>query len=98
MYLSFKDICLCVLKALILTLIFVALIGLIMFDYKIGINYCDLMNIPTDLALSVMSLGMAINITIIMFVIEIIVLYFIIKKLKRIQLFNNICEFLSIDY
>ena len=98
MYLSFKDICLCVLKALILTLIFVALIGLIMFDYKIGIYYCDLMNIPRDLALSVMSLGMAINITIIMFVIEIIVLYFIIKKLKRIQLFNNICEFLSIDY
>ena len=76
MYLSFKDICLCVLKALILTLIFVALIGLIMFDYKIGINYCDLMNIPRDLALSVMSLGMAINITIIIFIFTRNIMYF----------------------
>ena len=66
MYLSFKDICLVCLKAFILTLIFSGLVFLMQFNYNIGISYCELLNIPKDFALTVISPGMAIEVAIIM--------------------------------
>lgn len=83
MYLDFKDVCLIFIKTLILTLIVVGLSFLIRFDYNIGIRYCEILNIPKDFALTMVSPGMAIEVAIIMFVVEMIGLYFIIKILKK---------------
>ena len=83
MYLDFKDVCLIFIKTLILTLIVVWLLFLILFDYNIGIRYCEILNIPKDFALTMVSPGMAIEVSIIMFVVEMIGLYFIIKILKK---------------
>ena len=90
MYLSFKDICLVCLKAFILTLIFSGLVFLMQFNYNIGISYCELLNIPKDFALTVISPGMAIEVAIIMLVIEMVVFFLLFKELKRIKLFNFI--------
>ncbi len=98
MYLSFKDICLISLKSLILTLIFLGLFLLVKFDYNVGISYCGLLNIPKGFAFTIISPGMAIEVAIIMFVIEMVVFFLVIKKLKRIKLFNSFCEFLSLNY
>lgn len=98
MYISFKDLLFCFLKALILTII-VAGLGLLgYYDYHLGISYCNLMNIPKDLALSVVSPGMAIEFGIVLFVFEIIGLYFIIKLLRRNKYIDNLCYFLSLEY
>lgn len=83
MYLDFKDVCLIFIKTLIITLIVVGLLFLIRFDYNIGIRYCEILNIPKDFALTMVSPGMAIEVAIIMFVVEMIGLYFIIKILKN---------------
>lgn len=83
MYLDFKDVCLIFIKTLIITLIVVGLLFLIRFDYNIGIRYCEILNIPKDFALTMASPGMAIEVAIIMFVVEMIGLYFIIKILKK---------------
>ena len=98
MHLSFKDICLVCLKAFILTLIFSGLVFLMQFNYNIGISYCELLNIPKDFALTVISPGMAIEVAIIMLVIEMVVFFLLFKELKRIKLFNSFCNFLSLDY
>lgn len=98
MYLSFKDICLICLKTFILTLIFSGLVFLIHFNYNIGIRYCELLNIPKDFALTIISPGMAIEVAIIMLVIEMVIFFLLLKKLKRIKLFNSFCDFLSLDY
>lgn len=83
MYLDFKDVCLIFIKTLIITLIVVGLLFLIRFDYNIGVRYCEILNIPKDFALTMVSPGMAIEVAIIMFVVEMIGLYFIIKILKK---------------
>lgn len=98
MYLSFKDICLICLKTFILTLIFSGLVFLMQFNYNIGISYCELLNIPKDFALTVISSGMAIEVAIIMLVIEMVIFFLLFKELKRIKLFNSFCNFLSLDY
>ena len=98
MYLSFRDICLVCLKAFLLTLIFLGLFFLIRFNYNVGISYCQFLNIPKDFALTIVSPGMAIEVAIIMLVIEMVILFLLIKKLKRIKLFNSFCNFLSLDY
>ena len=90
MYLSFKDICLVCLKAFILTLIFSGLVFLMQFNYNIGISYCELLNIPKDFALTVISPGMAIEVAIIMLVIEMVVFFLLFKELKRIKLFTTL--------
>lgn len=98
MYLSFKDLFLGILKALILTSIIVGLVYLGAFDYHLGISYCNIMNIPKDLALSINSPGMATEVGIVLFVLQMIGLYFATKLFKRFDVFNNFCEFLSLDY
>lgn len=98
MYLSFRDICLIFLKSFLLTLLFLGLFFLIRFNYNIGISYCKLLNIPKDFALTMVSPGMAIEVSSIMLVIEMIIFFLLIKKFKRIKLFNFLCNFLSLDY
>lgn len=81
-----------------LTLIFSGLILLMSFNYSVGISYCELLNIPKNFALTIISPGMAIEVAIIMFVIEMVIFFLLIKKLKRVKLFNSFCNFLSLNY
>ena len=97
MYLSFKDIMLAVLKSIILTSILVGLGALGMLDYQLGIGYCNLMNIPKDVALTMVSPGMAIEFGIILFVFEFIALCLLVKQLKKIKTFDRFCDFLSFE-
>ena len=98
MYISLKDLLLCVLKSLLLTSFLCCLYFLGMFDYKLGIEYCNLMNIPKDLTLSVASPGMAIDVCIVLFIFEMIGLYFIIKLLRRNKHIDTLCDFLRLYY
>lgn len=97
MYLSFKDVIFTILKAFILTTIFALMLKLCLFNYNLGIICCNLMDIPKDLALTIMSSGMAIDITVILLVVETVILYFVVKNLKRIKLFAHFLDFLSLD-
>ena len=97
MYLSFKDVMLVVLKSIIITAIIFGLGALGALDYHLGIGYCNLMNIPKDLALTMVSPGMAIEIGIILFVFEFIVLCLLVKQLKKIKTFDRFCDFLSFE-
>lgn len=98
MYLDFEDGLLIIVKALILSAIVGLLIALGIFDYNLGVSFCNLMNIPKGFAPSVMSPGMAIDFTVVMFVIEMIGLFFIVNNLKKIKLFENFFSFISFDY
>lgn len=98
MYLNFKDLLLIILKSLILTLIVIGLMLLGVLDYHLGIGYCSIMNIPQDFAITVFSPGMAIEVCIILYVVELVGFYFIIKLFRRFNMFNNFYEFLDFDY
>ena len=98
MYLSFKGICLCILKYFILTLLIGVVIELALFNYNIGIKCCDMMNISRDLALTIISPGIAIEIGIVLFVFEFVGFFFIIKFFRRFNMINNFCEFLWFQY
>lgn len=97
MYLSFKDIMLIVLKSIIVTSIIVGLGALGALDYHLGIGYCNLMNIPKDLALTMVSPGMAIEVGIILFVFEFVILCLLVKQLKKIEIFDRFFDFLSFE-
>lgn len=98
MYLDFEDLLLIIVKTLILSAIVGLLIALAIFDYNLGVSFCNLINIPKDFEPSVMSPGMAIDFTVVMFVIEMIGLFFIVNNLKKIKLFEKFLNFISFDY
>lgn len=98
MYLSFKELMLAVLKGIIIISIVVGLVALGILDYHLGIGYCNILNIPKDLALTVVSPGMAIEVGIVLFVFEFIALCFAVKVLKRFNTFDKFCNFLNLDY
>ena len=98
MYLSFKDLILAILKGIIITSIVVVVVALGILDYHLGIGYCNLLNIPKDLALTMFSPGMAIEFGIVLFVFEFIVLCFAVKVLKRFKTFDKFCNFLNLEY
>lgn len=98
MFLRFKDVCLCFFKFFILILILLGLFHLIRFNYNIGISYCELLNIPKDFALTMTSPGMAIEVAIIMFVLETTIFFLIIKKFKNLKFFRVIFNMLKCYY
>lgn len=83
MYLNFKEIISMVVKCLIYFIIIVLLFILEIFNYRAGISFCDVMKMPYDFAITPISSNMTANISIIMFVIEIIILFYIIKIIKK---------------
>lgn len=97
MYLSFKDVMLIILKSIIITAIIFGLGALGALDYHLGISYCNLMNIPKDLALTMVSPGMAIEVGIVLFVFEFVALCLLVKQLKKIKTFDRFCDFLSFE-
>ena len=58
----------------VLITIIVSLI-LIWFDYRLGVKFCILNNIPKDFSITMISPGMAINICIVLFVFEVGFIY-----------------------
>lgn len=98
MYLSFKELMLAILKGIIIISIVAVLVALGILDYHIGIGYCNLLNIPKDLALTMVSPGMAIEVGIVLFFFEFIALCFSVKVLKRFKTFDKFCNFLNLDY
>lgn len=97
MYLSFKDLMLCILKGLIVSSIVLGLVALGILDYHLGIGYCNLLNIPKDLALTMVSPGMAIEVGIVLFVFEFVALCLLVKQLKKFKIFDRFCDFLSFE-
>lgn len=98
MYLSFKDFMLIVLKSIIVTSIIFGLGALGALDYHLGIGYCNLMNIPKDLAFTMVSPGMAIEIGILLFVFEFAILFILVRRLKRFKAFDRFCDFISFEF
>lgn len=98
MYLSFKELMLAILKGIIIISVVAVLVALGILDYHLGIGYCNLLNIPKDLALTMVSPGMAIEVGIVLFVFEFIALCFAVKVLKRFKTFDKFCNFLNLDY
>ena len=94
---SLKDALFILLKSIFNITILIGLVFLGYYDYHLGISYCNFMNIPKDLAISVVSPGMAIEVGIVLFVFEIIGLYFIVKLLRRNKYIDNFCDFISIE-
>lgn len=94
MYLDFKDICLIIFKSLVWIIIICLLFELCIFNYNLGVTFCNYMDIPRDLALTIVSPGMAIEVCIILFVFELVGLYFIIKFLRINKYIDNFCNFL----
>ncbi|MBO4246106.1 MAG: hypothetical protein J5892_05180 [Bacilli bacterium] len=98
MYLSFKDFMLIVLKSIIVTSIIFGLGALGALDYHLGISYCNLMNIPKDLAFTMVSPGMAIEIGILLFVFEFAILFILVRRLKRFKAIDRFCDFISLEF
>lgn len=90
----FEDMCLIILKSLVWTIFIAFLFAINIFNYDVGVGFCEMMNIPKDFTLTMISPGMAINITITLFVIEMICLFHIIKILKRISIVDDFLNFI----
>ena len=85
----FRDCLFAFIKLLGIIVFAIIVYYLVSFDYHLGVSYCNYVNIPKDFSLTVMSLGFAIEICIIIFVFEISILGFIINKLKLLLQKNN---------
>lgn len=92
MYLSFFDIVVCILKSVFLTSLFVGQMFLTHIFYNIGCAYCNMIGVPNDLALTVMSPGMAMEVAIILTVLEFALIYWIAGKLKRVKFIQKIYD------
>ncbi len=90
----FEDTCLKLVKVLIWSMFITLLFTLNILNYDIGIFFCKVIDIPKDFALTMVSPGMAINITIILFTIEMFCLFNIIKVVKRIKVIDEFFKFL----
>lgn len=95
MYITFEDAAISFLKAAFVTALAVIQLLLTLQFYKLGCSYCDFMNIPYDFALTVMSPGFAIEVAIVLSVIEISVVIWLFNKLKRFKLIKLMSDSIS---
>lgn len=98
MYLNFKDYSCIILKSLLATIIvFPFLLG-ICFLIKTNMDFAyyisDTNGIPCDLTLTVISLGFANNIVVLMSVFEFGFIYYLFSKLKKSKIYNNVHDFI----
>lgn len=91
MYLSFKDLFIVFVKALFLTALITLLFFLGFQLIRVNINIsdflCNWLNIPKDLALTVISPGFGIEINILLLFFEAIIITFCLSKLSNTKLF-----------
>lgn len=94
---SFKDIIRVIIKTIILTVIFVPLFIGIVYLLNSNINFAyyisDTLDIPRDLSLTVMSAGFANNIIILMTVFEFGFGFWLVNKITKTTVYDNIKEF-----
>ena len=92
MYLSFFDIIICMFKAISCTTL-VVIQGIITYlFYNVGCEYCDILGVPYDFSLTVTSPGMALEVAIILTVIEFALIVWIITKLKKIKIVQSLSD------
>lgn len=96
MHLKVKNIIFCCFKMFIyvstVLLISCVLARICIINHELGVMYCNLLNIPEDLTLSVLSPGVVIQVAIILSCIELFLAIFIINKVKKIEVVRKICE------
>lgn len=94
----FRDYISIILKTLILTIIFVPLLIGILYLMNISINFAyyisDTLYIPRDLSLTVMSAGFTNNIIILMTVFELGFGFWLVDKITKTTVYNNVREFI----
>ena len=92
--LDFSDYLYLILTSLLKTIIFVGIAilsyYLISFNYSLGINIADVMEIPYDMASTITSIGLVNNITLLFTVFEIIFVGVVINKLNKVQFLNQL--------
>lgn len=92
--LDFSDYLYLILTSLLKTIIFVGIAilsyYLISFNYSLGINIADVMEIPYDRASTITSIGLVNNITLLFTVFEIIFVGVVINKLNKVQFLNQL--------
>lgn len=93
----FRDYVSIILKTLILTLIFVSLLVGAFYLIHSNINFAyyisDALDIPRDLSLTVMSAGFANNIIILMTVFEFGFGFWLVNKLTKTTIYDNVKDF-----
>lgn len=98
MYLNICDYIVCFIKSFIITMIISPVFLLIKINCDIGVAYCNYLNVPLDFGLTMMSPGLAFEISLVLSIIEFVLIYFIINRLSKIKfvkkLYNKIYCFL----
>lgn len=96
MYLNFFDFVICMIKAISCTTLVVIQGFITYLFYNLGCDYCDMLDIPYDFSLTVTSPGMAIEVAIVLTVIEFALIFWMVNKLKRLKnvqsISNKICK------
>lgn len=92
MYLSFLDVVICILKSAFFTSLFLVQMVLTHIFYNIGCSYCNMIGVPNDFTLTMMSPGMAIEVAIILTVLEVALICWIVSKLKKVKFIQKIYD------
>ena len=66
---------------------------LLEFDYCLGVKYCSENNIPLDFILPTSGVPFIFGMTLVLFIFEIIGIYYISKLLKKIPFINSFCGY-----
>lgn len=92
---SFEEILMRIVRAIIIISVVMALSILCMLNYQIGLYYCEYMGISKDISLTIVSPSRAIEVSIVMLILEFFILHFVIKALRNIKRVNELCNFLT---
>lgn len=87
MYIKKEELIFIMLKSFIVTVFIMSLPLLNILNYKIGMNLCIWLDIPIDLSLTIMSPGLIIDFTVVLFVIELIVIFYLLRYITTIKSF-----------
>ena len=92
MYLSFFDFIICMIKAIFCTTLVVIQGFITYLFYNLGCNYCDMLDVPYDFSLTLTSPGVALEVAIILTVIEFALIVWIVNKLKKLKIVQSISD------
>lgn len=92
MYLDFSDVMENMVKVLMYAFIISFVIFTLYMNYNIGKAYCDFIGVPYNFCLSMISPGLALEVAILLSVLEFGILYYLFQKLKKIKIFNLLFE------
>lgn len=90
MYIKKEELIFIMLKSFVVTIFIMSLSLLNILNYKIGLNLFSWLDIPIDLSLTIMSPGLIIDFIVVLFVIELIVIFYLLKYIKTRKIFYSI--------